>query len=232
MQCSSRIRVHHLLVVAAFLTPALCFAESKCFGSVSNGRLEHGVKLPASGPNFETYSKLGTSIGRTFVHSKVHDIVLDAYKVLSASSPELKFVYGETGWESGGRIRPHRTHQNGLSVDFFVPVRDSAGRSVRLPTGVTDKFGYDIDFDATAQYKGLKIDFTALAEHLYQLDIAAKKHGASLALVIFDPPYMARLLATPRGQYLQQNLPFMKGSAWVRHDEHYHVDFKVPCETM
>jgi len=48
MQCSSRIRVHHLLVVAAFLTPALCFAESKCFGSVSNGRLEHGVKLPAS----------------------------------------------------------------------------------------------------------------------------------------------------------------------------------------
>jgi penicillin-insensitive murein endopeptidase len=29
--------------------------------------------------------------------------------------------------------------------------------------------------------------------------------------------------------YLKQKLPFMKGKSWVRHDEHYHVDFAVPC---
>jgi penicillin-insensitive murein DD-endopeptidase len=209
-----------------------CIAESNCFGSVNNGRLENGVKLPTSGSNFATYSALGSTAGRTFVHSTVRDIMLDAYKALAVAHPELKFVYGETGWESGGRIRPHRTHQNGLSVDFFVPVRDAAGHSVHLPTGITNKFGYDIDFDSAGQFQALKIDFTAIAEHLYQLDISAKSHGGSLALVIFDPPYLQKLLATRRGSYLQKNIPFMKGSAWVRHDEHYHVDFKIACKKL
>jgi len=27
-------------------------------------------------------------------------------------------------------------------------------------------------------------------------------------------------------------LNFMKGEAWVRHDEHYHVDFAVPCKPL
>ena len=29
---------------------------------------------------------------------------------------------------------------------------------------------------------------------------------------------------------LKQKLPFMKGKPWVRHDEHYHGDFAVPCK--
>jgi len=232
MQRPDRSFLSFSLGLAFFLVSAMCFAESKCFGSVSSGRLENGVKLPNSGPNFQTYSDLGSSAGRTFVHSKVRDIVVDAYKALSTDDPDLKFVYGETGWQSGGRIRPHRTHQNGLSVDFFVPVRDGGGRSVRIPTGFTNKFGYDVDFDANGRFNGLTIDFNALAEHLYQLDVAAKKRGAAIAIVIFDPPYLAKLLATTKGPYLQQHLPFMKGSAWVRHDEHYHVDFKIPCKSM
>jgi hypothetical protein len=139
-------------------------------------------------------------------------------------------VYGETGWPSGGRFRPHRSHQNGLSVDFFVPVRDATGRSVPLPTDVTTRFGYDIEFDASAKYGQYSIDFQAIAEHLYQLDVAAKAHGVGMSLVIFDLQYLPRLFATPRGAYLQRNLPFMKGKPWVRHDEHYHVDFAVPCK--
>jgi penicillin-insensitive murein DD-endopeptidase len=232
MSLAYRNTLCRLLALLGLIAPTICFAESNCYGSVSNGRLENGVKLPASGANFETYSGLGSTAGRTFVHSKVREIVLDAYKAIATASPELKFVYGETGWESGGRIKPHRTHQNGLSVDFFVPVRDPEGRSVRLPTAITNKFGYDIDFDSSAQYRGLKIDFSSLAEHLYQLDVAARNHGSSLALVIFDPPYLTKLLATTRGAYLQQNVPFMKGSAWVRHDEHYHVDFKIACKKL
>jgi len=45
-----------------------------------------------------------------------------------------------------------------------------------------------------------------------------------------DRPYLPRLFATPRGPYLQQHLSFMKAKPWVRHDEHYHVDFAVPCK--
>lgn len=204
-------------------------AESQCFGTVNKGRIEGSVKLPTSGSNFAAYSSLGAAVGRTHVHSKVAEIVAAAYAALAVSDSSLTFVYGETGWPSGGRIRPHRSHQNGLSVDFFVPVRNVAGQSVPLPTGITNRLGYDIEFDKDARYREYNIDFAAIAEHLYQLHAAAKVGGLGIALVIFDTQYLPRLFATPRGAYLQQNLPFMKGQPWVRHDEHYHVDFAVAC---
>ncbi len=221
------------LVALGLLLPLAARAvDSRCHGTVGRGSIEHSVKLPVSGPNFEAYSALAATAGRTHVHSKVAEVLGAAYAALAAAQPDTRFVYGETGWPSGGRLRPHRTHQNGLSVDFFVPVRDAAGRSVPLPTPITRRFGYDIEFDANARHAGLSIDFTAMAEHLYQLHLAARTRGVGLALVIFDPPFLPRLFAAPRGPYLKQNLPFMKGRAWVRHDEHYHVDFDVPCEPI
>ena len=226
---------HPLLAVgfaiACFTAPSLTSAtESQCVGTVGNGRIKGSVKLPATGSNFSVYSAAGAAAGRTHVHSKVAEIIGAAYATLAVTHPQLTYVYGETGWPSGGRIRPHRTHQNGLSVDFFVPVRDQSGRSVPLPTGLTNRFGYDIEFDANARYGAYAIDFPAIAEHLYQLHVAAKARGVGIALVIFDPPFIPKLFATARGPYLQENLTFMKGRAWVRHDEHYHVDFTVPCK--
>lgn len=205
-------------------------AESRCFGTVGNGRIEDSVKLPESGANFSAYSTTAALAGRTHVHSQVAAIIAAAYAAIAMESPDVKYVYGESGWSSGGRFRPHRTHQNGLSVDFFVPVRDANGRSVPLPTGITHRFGYDIEFDANARYEGYAIDFPALAEHLHQLRVAAEARGFGLALVIFDPPFHAKLFATPRGAALQKSLVFMKRPAWVRHDEHYHVDFAIPCD--
>lgn len=218
------------VVFAALFTGHAMAAESTCFGSVANGRLENGVQLPSAGKNFGTYSTLGMGLGRTYVHSKVADIVLATYAALEESAAGKVFVYGETGWAWGGRIKPHRTHQNGLSVDFFVPVVDVGGRSVPLPTSVANKFGYNLDFDANGKFAGYAIDFEAMAEHLFQLHAVAKKQGAGIALVIFDPPYLPKLFATKRGKFLQANLPFMKGKAWIRHDEHYHVDFLVTCK--
>ena len=221
-----------LAALGLLLPLAARAADSRCHGTVGHGSIEHSVKLPVSGPNFEAYSALAATAGRTHVHSKVAEVLGAAYTALAVALPDTRFVYGETGWPSGGRLRPHRTHQNGLSVDFFVPVRDAAGRSVPLPTSITRRFGYDIEFDADARHEDLSIDFTALAEHLYQLHLAARARGVGVALVIFDPPFLPRLFAAPRGPYLKQNLPFMKGRAWVRHDEHYHVDFDVPCEPV
>jgi len=205
-------------------------AESTCFGTVAKGRLEGGTALSSSGPNFTSYSSLGESLGRTYVHSTVRDVVATAYKALETAAPGKVFVFGESGWKDGGRIKPHRTHQNGLSVDFMVPVVDKSGKSIPLPTGPLNKFGYDIEFDRNATFDGLSIDFDAIAEHLYQLHLAAHAKGIDLALVIFDEPYLPRLFATARGPYLKQNLKFMHGKPWVRHDEHYRVDFAVSCK--
>ena len=219
-----------LMVAGALLPLAARAAGSRCHGTVGRGSIEGSVKLPVSGPNFQAYSALGAALGRTHVHSMVAEVLSAAYGALAVTLPDARFVYGETGWPSGGRLRPHRTHQNGLSVDFFVPVRDAAGRSVPLPTTAMRRFGYDIEFDAQGRYEGLSIDFAAMAEHLYQLHLAARARGVGIALVIFDPPFLAKLFAAPRGPHLKQNLRFMSGRAWVRHDEHYHVDFDVPCE--
>ena len=229
MAIKSPIRAVAVAMVSLVLAAPTQAGESTSYGTVSNGRLENGVRLPTSGPNFSAYSSLAAHLGRTYVHSTVLEVVVAAYAALERSAPWNVFVYGETGWRSGGRIRPHRSHQNGLSVDFFVPVRDRSGRSVPLPTGVTNRFGYAIEFDREGRFGDYAIDFDAVAEHLYQLHAAATTRGVGLALVILDPPYLPRLFGAARGSFLRQNLEFMKGAAWVRHDEHYHVDFAVPC---
>jgi penicillin-insensitive murein endopeptidase len=46
--------------------------------------------------------------------------------------------------------------------------------------------------------------------------------------VIFDPKLRLRLVGTPAWSDIKE-LPFMTKPAWIRHDEHYHVDFEVPC---
>jgi penicillin-insensitive murein DD-endopeptidase len=220
--------------MAALLLPSLGQAAdgSTCFGRVGKGRLENGIALPSKGTNFSSYSSSAELAGRTYVHSTVRDVVAAAYQALESAAPGKVFVYGETGWRTGGRIRPHRTHQNGLSVDFMVPVLDASGRSVPLPTGPFNKFGYGIEFDASGRFEQLAIDFPAIGEHLYQLHSAARTRGVSLALVIFDEAYLPRLYATARGNYLKEKLRFMKGKPWVRHDEHYHVDFAVECKPL
>ena len=220
-----------LLAVTLLLPPLCLAAESTCFGSVAKGRLEGGVALPSGGANFSSYSSTAELAGRTYVHSRVREIVLAAYLSLQTASPQKVFVYGETGWKTGGRIRPHRTHQNGLSVDFMVPVRNAKGRSVPLPSSPLNKFGYDIEFDAAGRFEDLSIDFEAIAEHLYQLDVAARARGSGLALIIFDEAYLPRLYATPRGEHVR-GLKFMRGKPWIRHDEHYHVDFAIKCAPL
>ncbi|HVK53936.1 MAG TPA: penicillin-insensitive murein endopeptidase [Burkholderiales bacterium] len=207
-------------------------AESVCFGAPSKGRLEGGVQIAKSGSNFSPYSSLGVSLGRTYVHSKVAQVISEAYSAVGQSQPNTVFVYGESGWASGGRIKPHRTHQNGLAVDFMVPVLNSEGQSVPLPTDVSNKFGYSIEFDSAARYKDLTIDFEAIAEHLDAVHKAAEKNGVGVARVIFEPLFIPKLYNTKRGAFIKRSITFMQGQAWVRHDEHYHIDFTLPCRPL
>ena len=146
------------------------------FEVVHEGRLVDGWKLPRSGPNFAAYSDTGRALGRTYVHSRVHAIVLESYAALDKSDPELRLLYGETGPREGGPFEPHRTHQTGTSVDFMTPVRDGRGAPAVLPTGPHNKFGYGIDFDRQARFEDLRIDFEATALHLALLAKTAAAH--------------------------------------------------------
>ncbi len=205
--------------------------DSLCHGTPANGYIEHAVQLPVSGKNFQAYSRVGVGLGRTYVHARVAVALRDAYVEVARTMPAKIFVYGETGFVKGGSFKPHKTHQNGLSVDFFVPVMDAKGRSVPLPTSISNRYGYDIEFDANAKYRDLQIDFDALAEHLYALDQAGRRSGARIGRAIFEPAFLPKIFATQRGSYLRKNLVFERKKVWWRHDEHYHVDFMVPCRS-
>lgn len=217
------------ILATAFSLPAVA-SGSTCYGTPAKGKLADAAQLPTSGKNFSSYSVMGNQLGRTYVHSKVQAIVVKAYAQLETSAPGKVFVYGETGFAQGGEFRPHRTHQNGLSVDFMVPVIDKNGKSVPLPSNPINKFGYGIEFDKDGKFESLLIDFESMAEHLYQLNMAAEQAGEGLSLVIFDTQYLPKLFNTKRGAYLKSSLRFMKKNPWIRHDEHYHIDFKIVCK--
>lgn len=203
---------------------------SVCHGASTGGWLENAKRPPYWGANYQAYHIAGFLAGRTFMHGAVRDAVVDAYAMLAKSDPELRFVYAESGWPWGGSFRPHRTHANGTSVDFMVPLRNAKGEPVDMPASLFNMLGYSIRFDDRGRGEGMNIDFDATAKHLLALDAAAKAHGIRIERVILEPPLKRLLFASPSGQTLAGRVHFMERSAWFRHDQHYHVDFAVDCK--
>lgn len=207
-------------------------AASDCYGTTRQGRLTDGVQLPERGSNFESYGRLPSSAGRTYVHRQVQVVVVAAYRMLENEAPQKVFKYAETGFKQGGPFPPHKTHQNGLSVDFMVPVLDRNGQSVHLPTHPFNKYGYAIEFNAQSQYDVYTIDYEAMSAHIVALHKSAKQRGIGIWRVIFDPMLVAQLYRTRHGAYIKQHIHIPVKPSWVRHDEHYHVDFILPCKPM
>lgn len=205
---------------------------SICYGTTSNGHLDNAVQLPSKGNNYIEYSAVARMAGRTYVHSEVNKIILNAYKDLETEAPNKVYKYAETGFKSGGEFKPHKTHRNGLSVDFMTPVINEKGKSVHLPTNIMNKFGYNIEFDESGRVDNLNIDYDAMAAHIVSLHKQAKRSGYDLWRVIFDPKLQSELFNTKYAKYLKNNIKFSKKRSWVRHDEHYHVDFSIPCKPI
>lgn len=206
--------------------------DSTCYGSSKQGRLDNAVALPRQGANFVAYHTEPVQAGRTFVHTTVARIIAEAYAELAKALPDRQFMYGETGLQHGGPFPPHKTHQNGTSVDFFVPVLNKARQSVLLPISAGNRYGYDIEFDRHGRLGDLKIDFDALGLHLLALHQAARKHGSHVQRVILDPALHEHLYKSNDGVAVKKTIPLQKQKSWVRHDEHYHVDFELNCKPL
>ncbi len=217
------------IALAFFLSEASFAQESTCYGTLAKGSLKNGVALPLTGTNFQAYSALAASLGRTFVHSTVRDIVVESYQTLQDSYPNQQFVYAETGLPEGGYFKPHKTHQNGLSIDFFVPVKRN-GVSVPLPADYSNRLGYDIEFDKNGSFGEYQIDFEAMANHIMAIYHSAEQRGVGISKIIFDPRLQPLLWRTQHGKFIKSHIRFNHKQAWVRHDEHYHIDFAVNCQ--
>jgi len=220
-------------VAGGFLSLALCTAAAASedaalsYGSGGCGKLQGGVALPCRGPNFEAGAATACLLGRNYLHPLVRDTVVAAFQALATQQPRRTWQYGETGKASGGRLWPHKTHQNGLAADFFMPVVNKQGEPQRLSISVLNKFGYALEFSKRGTLDGLRIDWQGVGAQLLALATAGQSRGVTIERIIITPDFHQPLLQqVPALQRLAPLL--MKREAWVRHDEHFHVDFAIP----
>lgn len=206
--------------------------ESVSVGDYNNGSLRNGYLLPYKGTNFECYSWVSYYLlGREYTNSRVFRTVLAAYQGMAERYPQRTFIYMESARRKGGQPFPHRTHQNGLSVDFMSPLLRHGKPKYYNGLGL---FRYLLNFDATGKSTlnpAVSIDFEAMAAHLLLLEKHARKNGLKITKVILKVELKEELFATESGRklktsgiYFAQNLPPILNSA---HDDHYHVDFKL-----
>ncbi len=206
--------------------------SSRSVGSVRNGSLEEAYLLPYSGKNFRYFSPFSYYIlNNGYTHSKVYHTLMEAYRQCEKSCPATFFRVMECSDRYGGKMLIHRTHQNGMSVDFMVPKITRSGQSRFF-----DRLGllhYLLDFDDSGHLeisKNVRIDFEAIGKHILALDNAAEQNGLRIRKVILKIELKDDLYATQsgteikkRGIYIVQALTKVVNQV---HDDHYHIDFE------
>lgn len=204
--------------------------ESISIGDYNGGAMHNGYLLPYRGENFKCYSLLSYYVfDREYVNSKVFQTFIESYAELEKIY-DRDFIYMEAARKEGGRLYPHRTHQNGLSIDFMTPLVKDGKPKYYNTLGV---FRYALNFDDEGrlkQDKSVQIDFNLLAHQILILDEKARKNGLTLKKVIlnttlkddlFNTDYGRKLKAT--GIYFAQKLTPQLN---MLHDDHFHVDFQ------
>lgn len=204
---------------------------SESIGTVSQGSLKNGKLMSFEGVNYRYFDTTSYLAGRAFVHSNLKNTLFNSYKELETLLPEQHFCLMECSNNEGGKISPHRTHQNGLSVDFMTPLKKDD-----KPYYSLDSLGaehYLLDFDEKGRYTKdttISIDFETLAQHIWILEQHARKNGLKISKVIFKTELKDELYASTYGKklqsstiYITKNLSPLINSL---HDDHYHVDFE------
>lgn len=204
--------------------------QSRSIGSVSSGKLENASIIPFEGKNYKYFDEGSYLGGRAFTNSTVAKITVDTYDALHSKGIDRFFRVMEFSKKEGGKIFPHRTHQNGLSMDYMMPLIKNGEPYYEL-----DEKGpshYLLEFDKNGAYTEnpeIKIDFDAAALHLLELERQARKNGMRIHKVIFNTYLKDELYASKNGKkllssgiYVTRNLSKMINDL---HDDHYHVDF-------
>lgn len=205
---------------------------SQSKGLVSNGSLENGKLIPFKGDNFQYFDTSSYLYGRAFVHHKVKDAVLEAYEELHKTLPERMFFIMETSNQHGGKLLPHKTHQNGLSVDFMMPLIKNGAPYYDLAHIGTRH--YMLKFDESGRPlrdTSAVIDFNTVAQHLLILEEKACKNGLKIKKVIIKIEFKKHLFTTEYGKKLKKSKIYVvRGLTPLineLHDDHYHVDFEL-----
>lgn len=223
-------------------------------GTRSDGALENGFLLPYAGDNFKKFSWISYyMMNNAYVNDKVGTVVLKSYKELFKNHSKHKYTYMECSDKHGGRLNFHRTHRNGLSIDFMTP-KTLNGK----PSNFFDWLGlghYFLEFDNRGNIKpiypylnhispnlanwfankfidyNVSLDFDRMALHLIALHKATKNTNVRIRKVIFKIELKQKLFQSKYGSQLKScGIPFatkLSTATNDMHDEHYHIDFTI-----
>jgi len=214
-----------------YLTHVNDSVKSKCFGTLSNGTLKNATLLPFHSEHLSYFDQYSYLQGRGFMHSDVAEIIDESFKRIKTIYPERIFYLMECSAQNGGKLEPHRTHQNGMSVDLMSPKLKSGVASMELDTiGVEHYF---LEFNNKGQYvkdTTIVLDFETIAQEIVEIDKVAREKGYKISKVIFKIELKKYLYETfigkelaQRGIYFAQNLtPIIN----ALHEDHFHIDFE------
>ena len=181
---------------------------------------------------------------RTFLRQDIHKILTKTFKSLEGKP--LKLVYGEGSW--GGKhgnkpLKPHRSHNNGLHLDIFMPLKNNAGKPVYFPIKRDNLFGYAVNFNkkgkGQGKYKKYQIDWVGLIS-LFE---ALCRHGGNKIEKVLIARDLLPALRDPALKQYWAPIPkrcrkklhpikvlkpytFAGQKLLVDHDDHIHVQFK------
>lgn len=203
---------------------------SASIGTVGNGTLKHAKLMPYKGKNFIYFDRGSYLAGRGFLHSLLRKSVLTTYDSLHLALPHRYFNIMECSNENGGKMFPHKTHQNGLSIDFMMPLIQN-----NKPYYGLDTIGaahYALTFDDEGKYSrdpSISIDFNLVARKILLLDYFARQNGLNIFKVIIKIELKDELFATEYGALLKaSNIYVVQGLSPLinaLHDDHFHLDF-------
>jgi len=124
--------------------------QSRALGTPDDGRLVHGVRLPASGTHFFTWDPLlhrrpdrpGRRWGTEMLVRTVLRVVT-GYAAAYPGAPRLGI--GDISRRHGGPFGlRHASHQNGLDVDVYYPRLDRRERPPRVAAQIDHRLAQDL----------------------------------------------------------------------------------------
>ena len=158
---------------------------------------------------------------------------LESEQVSPGAALHLRWQSGRP-W-GGQKLRPTTTHANGTGSRFSRAGSNDGWRGSLGIADPTASIDTAIRSSSTKRRRGRPVQASISRRWRCTCSRSIEQLGADgisdIRRVIFDVGLQAKLAATSSGSQVIRRLAFSKQQAWVRHHEHYHVDFGVvPCQ--
>lgn len=205
-------------------------------GGPSDGSLKGGFKLPTEAPGLFSNPKRPNA-SAYFGTAETILSILFAAKEMVQFDPSTPITVNDIGFEHGGPIAHHGSHQSGRDVDILLFMRDMKGQLVMSKPVPFDPSGIGTDFNDLENPKD---------DERYRFDAAHTWQMLSSMLTYTDAPVQRFFLATHLRTSLVTHARSINADerlirAFVSrtcqpsgspHDDHVHVRYYCSAEDL